>query len=61
MKIGKTIRAEREKAVSESERMSLRKKEEKRKKMSVLVFFVGLLFVVVLIFGLVYNALQERK
>ncbi len=61
MKIGKTIVSEREKAVSESERFKQRKKEEKRKKWSVAIFFAGLALVSVVIFGFVMKAVQDRK
>lgn len=61
MKIGKTISAEREKTISESERMSLRKKEEKRKKTSVVIFFLMLILITVFILGMVMNAVSERK
>lgn len=61
MKIGKTIGGEREKAISESERMLSRKKEEKRKKFSVIIFFVILLFIAVLATGIIITALHERK
>ena len=61
MKIGKTIGGEREKAVSESERMLVRKREEKRKKFSIIVFFVILLFIIVVVAGVIVTALHERK
>ena len=61
MKIGKTIVSSREKAVSESERMTQRKKEEKRKKMSVAIFFAVLLLIIVVIAGFVINAMNERR
>ena len=61
MKIGKTIASSREKAVSESERMTARRKEEKRKKMSGSIFFAILLLIIVVIAGFVVNAMNERK
>ena len=61
MKIGKTIASNREKAVSESERLAQRKKEERRKKMSVVIFFAALLLVIVVAAGLIMNMLNERK
>lgn len=61
MKIGKTIVSSREKAVSESERLTLRKKEEKRKKMSVAIFFTVLTLFIVVIAGFVINVATERK
>ena len=61
MKIGKTIVSSREKAISESERMTQRKKEEKRKKMSVAIFFAVLLLVIVVIAGFMINVMNERK
>ena len=61
MKIGKTIGGEREKAISESERMQVRKKAEKRKKFSVIIFFAVLLLIVVIVVGIVVTALYERK
>lgn len=61
MKIGKTIGGEREKAISESERLKSRKKEEKRKKFSIAIFFILLLLVVVVIAGIAVTALHERK
>lgn len=61
MKIGKTIVSSREKAVSESERLELRKKQEKKKRFSIAVFFIVLLLVIVLIAGLILNYANERK
>lgn len=61
MKIGKTIGGEREKAISESERLQVRKKAEKKKKFSIIVFFVILIFVFVVVAGIVVTALHERK
>ena len=61
MKIGKTIVSEREKAVSESERMNLRRKEEKRKKISILMFFAGLALILVVALGMMTNAILEKK
>ena len=61
MKIGKTIVSEREKAVSESERLENRKKVEKKKKLSIGIFFAGLLLIVVVIAGIVINFANERK
>ena len=61
MKIGKTIVSEREKAVSESERLQIRKKEEKRKKWSIAIFFAGLLLIVVVIVGAILNFANDRK
>lgn len=61
MKIGKTIVSEREKAVSESERLVQRKKEEKRKRFSIAIFFAGLALVGVVIFGFVMKAIQDKK
>lgn len=61
MKIGKTIVSSREKAVSESERLELRKKQEKKKRFSIAVFFIVLLLVIVLIAGLILNYASERK
>ena len=61
MKIGKTIVSSREKAISESERMTQRKKEEKRKKLSVAIFFTILILIIVVIAGFVINAMNERK
>ena len=61
MKIGKTIVSEREKAVSESERFKQRRKEEKRKRLSVAIFFVTLLLVGVVIYGVVMKAIQDHK
>lgn len=61
MKIGKTIVSSREKAVSESERLELRKKQEKKKKFSIAIFFIILLLVIVLIVGLILNYANERK
>ena len=61
MKIGKTIVSEREKAVSESERMNLRRKEEKRKKISILMFFAGLALILVVASGMMTNAILEKK
>ena len=61
MKIGQTIVSERERAVSESERMESRRKEEKRKKISIMMFFAGLTLVIVVVAGLAMNAVIERK
>ncbi len=61
MKIGKTIVSEREKVVSESERMTQRKKAEKRKKFSIAIFFAVLALIIVVIAGLVINFANERK
>lgn len=61
MKIGKTIVSEREKAISESERLKVRKKEEKRKKWSIAIFFAVLLLFIVVIAGVVINFANERK
>ena len=61
MKIGKTIVSEREKAISESERFVQRRKEEKRKRLSVAIFFTTLLLVGVVIYGFVMKAVQDRK
>lgn len=61
MKIGKTIVSEREKVVSESERMIVRKKAEKRKKFSIAIFFLILILIIVVIAGLVVNFANERK
>ena len=61
MKIGQTIVSERERAVSESERMESRRKEEKRKKISIMMFFAGLTLVIVVVAGLAMNAVVERK
>lgn len=61
MKIGQTIVSERERAVSESERMETRRKEEKRKKISIMMFFAGLTLIIVVVSGLAMNAVVERK
>lgn len=61
MKIGKTIVSERERAISESERMENRKKVEKKKKLSIGIFFAGLTLVIVVIAGIVINFANERK
>jgi hypothetical protein len=61
MKIGKTIVSEREKAISESDRFKQRKREEKRKRLSVAIFFAGLTLVTIVIFGFVMKAVQDRK
>ena len=61
MKIGKTIVSEREKVVSESERMVQRKKAEKRKKFSIATFFAVLALIAVVIAGFVINFANERK
>ena len=61
MRIGKTIGGEREKAVSESERLESRRKAEKRKKFSVAIFFVVLLLIIVVVAGIIITALHERK
>jgi predicted nucleic acid-binding Zn ribbon protein len=61
MKIGKTIVSERERAVSESERLKVRKKEEKRKKWSIAIFFAILSLVIVVVAGLVINFANERR
>ena len=61
MKIGKTIVSSREKAVSESERFEQRKKQEKKKKFSIAIYFVGLILVIVVITGFVLNYVNERK
>lgn len=61
MKIGKTIVSEREKVASESERMIVRKKAEKKKRFSIAVFFVVLAFIVVVMAGLIINFANERK
>ena len=61
MKIGKTIVSSREKAVSESERFEQRKKQEKKKKFSIAIYFVGLILAIVVITGFVLNYVNERK
>lgn len=61
MKIGKTIVSEREKVVSESERMIARKKAERQKKLSIAIFFAVLALVLMVIAGLVINFANERK
>jgi predicted nucleic acid-binding Zn ribbon protein len=61
MKIGKTIVSEREKVVSESERMAQRKKTEKRKKLSIAIFFAIVALIIVVLAGLIINFANERK
>lgn len=61
MKIGKTIVSERERVVSESERMVQRKKAEKRKNFSIAMFFAVLALIIVVIVGLIINFANERK
>lgn len=61
MKIGKTIISEREKVVSESERMLARKKAEKHKRFSIAIFFAIIALVLVVIFGFAINFANERK
>lgn len=61
MKIGKTIVSEREKVVSESERMVARKKAERKKKLSIATFFAVLALVLIVIAGLAINFANERK
>lgn len=61
MKIGKTIVSEREKAISESERLENRRKEEKRKKLSIAIFFAVLTLVAVVVAGFIINVMNQRK
>jgi len=61
MRIGKTIKGEREKAISESERMMSRKKEEKRKKFSIAIFFVILALIIVITIGIIVTGLYKHK
>jgi len=61
MKIGKTIVAEREKAVSESERMEFRARQKRKQKLSVATFAMVIVFVIVLISAVVYNFTKSRE
>jgi cell division septal protein FtsQ len=61
MKIGKTIASSREKAVSESERFEIRRKQEKKKRFSIAAFFMFLVLAIVLVAGMIVNFANERK
>jgi predicted nucleic acid-binding Zn ribbon protein len=61
MKIGKTIVGEREKAVSSSERIAIREKEQKRKVMSAAIFILGLILFIVLVVAIITNIVDAHK